>query len=59
MRLEMKLSQSELGEKISRSERTIQRYESGETPVPKLVYDAVERLYNAEVGMFDHKDNTR
>lgn len=38
------LTQAELGKKIGKDERTVQRYESGETTVPYLVAAYVDGL---------------
>jgi transcriptional regulator with XRE-family HTH domain len=45
----LRLTQEDLGKKIGKSARTIQRYESGDTPTPILVFNAVKKLFDDEV----------
>ena len=48
-RMALRLTQEDLGKKIGKSTRTIQRYESGKTPTPILVYNAVKKLFDDKV----------
>ena len=48
-RLDMDMTQEDLGKKIGKSARTIQRYESGETPTPILVLNAVKKLFDDKI----------
>ena len=48
-RMAIRLTQEDLGGAIGKSARTIQRYESGETPTPVLVFNAVKKLFDDRV----------
>lgn len=48
-RMALRMTQEDLGKAIGKSARTIQRYESGETPTPILVYNAVKKLFDDKV----------
>jgi transcriptional regulator with XRE-family HTH domain len=48
-RMALRMTQEDLGKKIGKSARTIQRYESGDTPTPILVFNAVKKLFDDEV----------
>lgn len=40
------LTQVAMGRKLGCTGRQVRRYELGDTPVPKLVYDAVKKLFD-------------